>query len=278
MLRKMHPKKLIGVAFEVLIVAVVAIFFAINSFRFWEWTFPTEQWYLAYLGFGLTGGAAIGYLVVFLWRADSSLRKTTALIMMLVCIVGELVTAGFGIQVEIWKRAGYALTQSDFDFMTLVVQALGFVHALAVIVYYVGDNIAEMFGDADGDGIPNYRDRDYKPNTRSSNQSTSPQNANRMPQDARGSENRPRPSSNGHKPAQQEIRDYRQYDLAAFLQAVHMNKDAFSGWMADRDLIGETETREALKNEGLFPSDMSGNNFKKLFYQMFPQNERRANF
>ena len=170
MLKKMHPKKLIGIAFEVMIVAVVAAFFAINSFRFWEWTFPPEQWYLAYLGFGLTGGAAIGYLFVFLWRAETSLRKTTALIMMLVCIVGELITAGFGIQVEIWKRAGYTLTQSDFDFMTLIVQGLGFVHAIAVIVYYVGDQIAAMFGDEDGDGIPNYRDRDYKPNKGSNNQ------------------------------------------------------------------------------------------------------------
>ena len=173
-LTKKGPKEIIGMGFEALIAVVVAAFLGLNSFRFWEWTFPPAQWYFAYLGFGLTGGAAIGYLVVFMWRADSSLRKTIALVMLLVCIVGELLTAGFGIQVEVWKKAGYSLTQEDFNFMTMIVQVLGFIHAIAILAYYAGDEIDEMFRDADRDGIPNYRDKDYKKNKVSNNQKPAP--------------------------------------------------------------------------------------------------------
>lgn len=250
MLKKMHPKKLIGIAFEVMIVAVVAVFFAINSFRFWEWTFPPEQWYLAYLGFGLTGGAAVGYLFVFLWRAETSLRKTTALIMMLVCIVGELITAGFGIQVEIWKRAGYTLTQSDFDFMTLIVQGLGFVHAIAVIVYYVGDQIAAMFGDEDGDGIPNYRDRDYKPNKSSNNR---PQNA---PQRAQKPQNAPQ---------QQQAS---QHTLSDFLRVTGLTREQAQAQYADRNAFMDFAS-------GQFDY-ISGGNMKRIHGELMNGNFQKA--
>lgn len=221
-LSKLNPKALIGIAFEFLIAVVVVAYLGLNSFRFWEWTFPPNQWYFAWLGFGLTGGAAIGYLVIFLWRAKTGLRKTIALVMLLVCVVGELATAGFGIQVEVWKRAGYTLTQEDFDVMTLVVQLLGFVHAIAILAYYAGDQIAEMFGDEDGDGTPNYRDNDYKSNKRSENR----------PQQQQAYS--PPKSTGNNAPNQGQGT---QYTLPAFLSASGMNTEQAFG-----EFLDETET------------------------------------
>lgn len=214
-LTRLNPKELIGIGFEVLIGVVVAAFFAFHSFRFWEWTSPIDQWYMAYLGFGLTGGAAIGYLVVFLWRAKTNLRKTIALIMMLVCVIGELLTAGFGIQVETWQKAGYILTQENFSFMTLIVQVLGFIHAIALIVYIAGDQVAEMFGDEDGDGVRNYKDPDYK--GKQNKGSNKPANAHQKPQGASNQQNVP------------------QHSLDEFLRVTGLTRQQAQAKYADRD-------------------------------------------
>lgn len=55
-----------------------------------------------------------------------------------------------------------------------------------------------------------------------------------------------------------------------------MSKSELVIWMEDRQLFGETETREALRREGKVNSDVSNNRFKKMFYNTFP--ERRPNF
>lgn len=280
-MKGLKPKKLLANAMKWGLIGVVAAFTALLSYGFWQWTFPPERWYFALLGFGLTGGGTVVYLAMLMWDENTSLRNTIALVMLVVSIVGEIVTAGYGIKIESWTRAGITPTQQDYDFMQVAVQGLLLFHFMAIIVYFAGDRIAELFRDEDGDGIPNYRDRDYKPNKSSNNHARVPQDAPRIHQDVRGGNFQSIPNPNGSKPSggkNQQLNDYRQYDLGAFLAAVHMNKDSFSGWMAERDLVGETETREALLGAGLFPSDMSKNNFKKLFYQMFPQNERRANF
>ncbi len=175
-LRNKSPKDLIGMFVEALLVLLVAIFLGINSYRFWAWIFPDQQWYLAPLGFSLTGGAAIVYLIIFAWRANTPTKKTIALGMIVFCMIGELVTVGFGFQIEAWTRTGYKPTPQDLDFMKLVIQILGLAHSLAILVYYLGDRIAEMFADEDGDGVPNYRDRDYRGNKKSKN--NKPQNNN----------------------------------------------------------------------------------------------------
>ena len=155
-------KKLIGGGIKVLIAVVVLLFLGLKSLDFFTFTTPPEQWYLAYLGFGLTSGGVIAYLLIFMWEADTPLRKTVSIVMLAVCVLGELATAGFGMQIDAWKQGGYQMTEADFSFMVIVVQLLGFAHALALLAYVAGDKLAEAFGDEDGDGIPNYRDRDYK--------------------------------------------------------------------------------------------------------------------
>ena len=161
-MRKNGVKKFIGTGIKVLLGSVVIAFLGMKSLDFFYFTTPADQWFYAYLGFGLTGGGVIGYLMIFLWDADTDLKKTVAIVMLFICIIGEMATAGFGLQVNAWEKQGYTLTNSDFDSMVLVVQLLGFAHAIALVAYIAGDQLIEAFSDEDGDGIPNAFDRDYK--------------------------------------------------------------------------------------------------------------------
>ena len=160
-MKKTTVKKLIAGGVKIVMASVVLLFLGLRSLDFFRFVTPPEQWYMAYLGFGLTGGAMIAYLIIFLWDADTELKKAVALVMIAVCLVGELLTAGFGLQIEAFSNGGFQLAESDFKFMVIAIQILGLFHGLALFAYLAGDKVAEAFGDADGDGIPNYRDRDY---------------------------------------------------------------------------------------------------------------------
>lgn len=154
----MSVKKFIGAGFKVVIGLVVLAFLGLRSLDFFYFVTPADQWYYAYLGFGLTSGAVVAYLVVFLWDADTELKKSIAIVMLGICIIGELATAGFGLQVNAWKAGGFQLTESDFSWMILVIQLLGFAHALALVGYVAGDAIIWAFQDEDGDGTINALD------------------------------------------------------------------------------------------------------------------------
>lgn len=158
----MKVKKILGTGVKVIIAVVVLSFLGLKSIDFFLYTTPAEQWFYAYLGFGLTGGGVIAYLIIFLMDADTELKKTIAMVMLAVCVIGELATAGFGMKIEAWRNAEIVMAETDIEAMILAVQILAFFHAAALIAYVAGDKIAEAFGDEDGDGTPNYRDPDYK--------------------------------------------------------------------------------------------------------------------
>src|SRR5690349_21327271 len=154
----MSIKKYIGAGFKIVIALVVLAFLGLRSLDFFYFVTPADQWYYAYLGFGLTSGAVVAYLIIFLWDADTELKKSIAISMLAFCILGELATAGFGLQVNAWKAGNFQITQSDFSWMILVIQLLGFAHALALVGYVAGDAIIWAFQDDDGDRIPNMLD------------------------------------------------------------------------------------------------------------------------
>jgi hypothetical protein len=159
----MNFKRIVGTLVEFAIGAVVLVYLGLHTINFFMFTFPPDQQYLAWLGFGLTGGAMIGYLIIFLWVADTDLKKSIAVMMMAVSGIGEILAAGFGMTIEAWARMGWTMTQQDFDTMLLAIRILAFAHALALVVYIAGDKIGELLGDADGDGTPNFIDPDYVP-------------------------------------------------------------------------------------------------------------------
>jgi len=156
-------KKIIAMILKVLLAAVVLIFLGTESIGFFSFVFPPEKWYMAYTGFGLTSLSFLIYLYLFVYDSDSDLKRVVSLIMMGVGLIGELVTAGFGMQVEAWSQSGYAMTNSDIDFMVLAVQALMLFHGIALIAYWVGDSIANAFKKDDNkNGVPDFLERKDK--------------------------------------------------------------------------------------------------------------------
>ena len=156
---KMTVKKWVGAILKSLLVAVVLFFTATESINFFKFVFPQDQWYMAYTGFGLTLGALFVYLYMLLYDARTSLQKTVSLIMISVGVIGELLTAGFGMEIQGSAMNGMQLTASDMSMMIWVVRIMIFVHAAAFLFYSFGDKIIAAFNDDDGDGIPNYRDK-----------------------------------------------------------------------------------------------------------------------
>ena len=150
----MKAKKFLASAFKFVILAIVAAFLALHSINLFSFVFPQEQEYLAWLGFGLTGLGAVGYLIMFLWEGGTTLQKSVSLAMAVVCSIGEVLAAIFGMMIESWKKAGFTMTESDFQGMLLVIGALSIAHFFALITYFAGDKIGELFSDKDGDGIP----------------------------------------------------------------------------------------------------------------------------
>lgn len=150
----MKAKKFLASAFKFVILAIVAAFLALHSINLFSFVFPQDQEYLAWLGFGLTGLGAVGYLVMFLWEGGTTLQKSVSLAMAVVCSIGEVLAAIFGMMIESWKKAGFTMTESDFQGMLLVIGALSIAHFFALITYFAGDKIGDLFADKDGDGIP----------------------------------------------------------------------------------------------------------------------------
>ena len=58
-MKKMTVKKWIGFLSKLLVAAVVFAFMAMKSIDFFTFATPADQWYYAWLGFGLTGGGVI---------------------------------------------------------------------------------------------------------------------------------------------------------------------------------------------------------------------------
>jgi hypothetical protein len=108
-------------------------------------------------------GAFLVYLYLLLKDAETPLQKTIALLMMIVGLLGELATAGFGMMIEGWTKLGWQPAQSEYEFMILVIRIMMGIHGVALVLYWFGDTIIELMGDQDGDGIPNVIDQDYKP-------------------------------------------------------------------------------------------------------------------
>lgn len=125
---------------------VVLAFEATQSLNFFDFLFPPEKWFEAYLGFGLTNVATLVYLWLFLKDADTELKKTVCMIMMLIGVLGGIATAGFGMSVEAYSRSGFSFTESDISFMILAIRILLLLHGLALLFYFAGDKIISTLG------------------------------------------------------------------------------------------------------------------------------------
>ena len=171
-------KKLLGYGFAVMIAVGAIAFEMLESLNFWSIAFPPDKWYLAYLGFFLTSIAMLGYFYEFMFTAVGRTQKTTALVMMAVCGIGSLLTAGVGFQITSYAAQGFQFTKDELEYMALIVQGLIAMHIIALFIYYGGDAIAQAWKDDDGDGVPNIIDPDYKKNKGQKPQQNQPMHSN----------------------------------------------------------------------------------------------------
>jgi len=138
-------KGFISGLFKVLIAALVIAFIGIHSYNFFDFTFSDELQYFAWLGFGLTSVSVIGYMIIFKWGDGSEVQRGIAFIMMIVALIGEMFTAGFGMQLESMNNAGIVLSKQEYQVMVYFVQGLGFLHGIALILYFSFDDITALF-------------------------------------------------------------------------------------------------------------------------------------
>lgn len=241
---KLNAKKITGFTAKFAAAVVVLAFLALHSINFFTYVFPPDQAYYAWLGFGLTGGGFIAYLIVFLWDADSDLKKWTSLAIAVVSGGGEILTALFGMQVEAWQKSGFALTEEDFSYMLLAVGLLALAHGVALATYMAGDKVIELFSDEDGDGIPNAIDKDYQ----------------RKPKPQQQPRQVPQPAP------------VRAYSLDELLVTLDQTPEEVRGMLKENNITNADEAWRSLRGHNVLPQDLTHKNFNRLFDELNPTN------
>lgn len=234
------------------LIAGVAVFLGGHSLNFFQISFSKGQQAYAPLGLLLTEGGLFIWLGIFLWVAKSALQKGIALIMLLVSLIGGMATAVFDIYFETASGSiGYQLTIEEIKAMSMVIGALAVAHGLAMIGELAGNKIIEAFGDADGDGVPNYRDSDYKRNRPQTPQPHSPPKST-----VQSSPKTPQPVNSTS------------YTLPAFLSASGINSEhAFGAFLNETDGpgVGWKVLRDGLSADGYkLPQGITHKNFDEL--------------
>ena len=152
-------KKAIGYLAVGLLTVTVSIFLGQHSIEFFMSTFSKENQSMGILGYMLTGGGFFMWLFIFLWLPGKQYERATALIMMVICLAGELGTAIFNMYAKTVTDNGFALTEGDIKTMYMLVGVLAVAHAISLLVKFAGEGIYQAFQDDDNDGIPNIIDR-----------------------------------------------------------------------------------------------------------------------
>jgi hypothetical protein len=152
-------KKAIGYLAVGILTLTVSIFLGQHSIEFFMSTFSKENQSMGVLGYMLTGGGFFMWMIIFLWLPGKQHERATSLIMMVICLAGELGTAIFNMYAKTRSDAGFMLTESDIKTMYMLVGVLAVAHAVSLLVKFAGSGIYQAFQDDDGDGIPNIIDR-----------------------------------------------------------------------------------------------------------------------
>lgn len=155
-------KDIFGIAVEISMAVVVFWFMWSQSLEFFNFVFPPDKWYLAWLGLGLTGGGLLSYFIILKrGRANTPAKRFIVLTMLGVCLVGEIFAAGFGMQVEAFKKSGLELNPAFIELMVNVVRGLGLFHGLALLGFFGWDDISAAWNDKNANGIPDRLERKY---------------------------------------------------------------------------------------------------------------------
>jgi hypothetical protein len=236
----MKAKSIFAWLIVMAVILVVAAFLAMHSINLFTFVFPPDQQQWAWMGFGLTGGGAVGYLVLFLWLAHSKLQKVISFAMMVICSIGEVLAAIFGMQIESWTKSGWELKQNEVQSMLMVIGILAILHFFALITHFAGDKIIEMFQDDDGDGTPNAFDKDYQPK--------------KQPAQKQKSQN-----NNGQYP---------NWELDAFLKKLNLTQQQAEAIIHNNGAQNPDQFYSWLKAYGVEQINISRKNFNRLYGQL----------
>lgn len=152
-------KKGIAILSFVVLSLTVAIFLGQHSIEFFTSTFSDNNSAYGVFGYMLTGGGFFLWLPIFLWYSKTQIERAVSLVMMVVCLGGELATAIFNMYAKTMTETGFSLTQSDIKMMYMIVGVLAVAHAVSLLIKVAGAQIAQAFKDDDNDGTPNIFDR-----------------------------------------------------------------------------------------------------------------------
>ena len=141
----------------------VMLFLGKHSLNFFTISFTGEDELYAWLGLLLTSGGVVIWLIIFIFLADTTIKQGVSIIMMIVAALGEFATAGFDMYMNTMQLAdGFQFAPEEIRMMATGVAFLGLLTGLALIAYVAGDTIVAAFADDDGDGVPNFLDKDGK--------------------------------------------------------------------------------------------------------------------
>ena len=134
-------KKYLSYLSVFVLVGTVAIFLGQHSIEFFTSTFSAENSSMGVLGYMLTGGGFFLWLMIFLWNSKTKLEKTTAFVMMVVSLLGELGTAIFNMYMHTVADAGIQLTEADVKGIYLHIGVLAVAHSLSLMIKFAGEEV-----------------------------------------------------------------------------------------------------------------------------------------
>ena len=127
---------------EAILTIGVLIYLGKHSLNFFQETFKGQDEIFAWLGLLTTSGGAVIWLLAFLYKSETNLKKSISLLMVVVSILGEFMTASFDMYMN---TTGATWTPEDIRTMTYVIAGLGLLSALAAIGRVAGDQIGAAF-------------------------------------------------------------------------------------------------------------------------------------
>lgn len=138
----------------------VLLFLGKHSLNFFTLTFRGGDELFAWVGLLLTSVGAISWMIVFKWLAETNIQRLTALLMTVVALLGEFVTASFDIYINGLQVENFQFTPDEIRMMSYVVALLGLLAGIALAAYFVGDDVIKSFQDKDKNGIPDILEAD----------------------------------------------------------------------------------------------------------------------
>lgn len=132
----------LGLFAKIVLAVAMLLYLGLHSFNFFMFTFKGDQWIFAILGLFTTSIGFILWLVVYLYAAEDGLEKAVSIVMLFVSLLGEFVTAGFDMYMNITGNlAGATWSAVELRNMSYAIAGLALANGLALVAGIAGQQI-----------------------------------------------------------------------------------------------------------------------------------------